>query len=156
MRGTGVHHRHPLWGLVLAVPILTACAAMPGASTTCTERRVYIGSFGQSDHAAQFAIALEKELRDEGFTVVSRQEDADLVLSGVLTMTTVGSGSVIGRFGGFRFGPQPTVAARAIRARSGESVWAEHYESSRPKGLDDRAEDVAEDLWKACRKGWRR
>lgn len=146
----------PLMILVVSSLALGACAVMTGDSPGCAERRVYIGSFGQSDHAAQFAIALEKELREEGFTVASRQEDADLVLSGVLTMSTVGSGSVIGRFGGFRFGPQPTVAARAIRARTGESVWAEHYESSRPKSLDSRADDVAEDLWKACRKGWPR
>lgn len=146
--------------LVMGLILLVGCATWQDAPRTCLEQRVYVDSFGQGDHPAQFALVLEIELRDEGFVVVKDKGDADLVVSGILTSGPVVGSVVIApsplaaMLAAGRGGSYQTVVARAFKADTGTELWRGYYEPKKPTKLGSLAEDVAEDLWKACKKRW--
>jgi hypothetical protein len=105
--------------------------------------RICVGDMGQSDEAARFRLLLEEELAKQKFTVVSQPEQADGVLTGVVTVRVY----------------EDTSVARAtvqLRAPSGERLWGGDFEPRRAmfKKVKDtvkfRAQNIAEDL----RKDW--
>jgi hypothetical protein len=49
-------------------------------------RRIYVGEMGEGDEARRFRLLLEDELVKKDFTVVSRPQDADAVLTGALSV----------------------------------------------------------------------
>ena len=66
--------------LLITKPLVEATRGEVAIRSTAA---VNISSFGSTDGAARFALALEQELIDQGFRVVSDPKTADLVLSGV-------------------------------------------------------------------------
>ncbi len=133
-------------------------ASPPRPPQGCLERRVVVGSFGDSEWSRHFTVALAAELRDEGFTVVGESVRAELALTGEVTMTPVEEfrffGLMRGASGGYRKGMQPVVSIEARRP-TGEPVWSHYYASTKEKTLADWAEEAAEDLWRACKRQWR-
>lgn len=49
-------------------------------------RRIYVGEMGERDEAKRFRFLLEDELSKKGFTVVNREQDADAVMTGALSV----------------------------------------------------------------------
>jgi len=86
--------RHLGLVLVLVLLGLAACASggAPGATGQprppegCQERRVVVGSFGDSEWSQHFGRALAGRLRERGFAVVTDPAGADLAVSGQVTM----------------------------------------------------------------------
>lgn len=80
-----------LVGLWLGTPIISAQTHPPISPTALhLVQKIHIGELGTSDEAARFRLLLEDKLAQQGFTVVDTPEKADAVLSGALSVSTVG------------------------------------------------------------------
>ncbi len=77
-------------------------------------QRIYIGDIGTSDEAKRFRLLVEDKLSQKGFTVVVTPDNADAILSGALSVSTVGF------YGGVS---DINVTARLI-SNSGERLWS--------------------------------
>lgn len=77
-------------------------------------QKIYIGDIGTSEEAVRFRLLLEDKLSQKGFTVVTQPENADAILSGALSVSTVGF------YGGVS---DINVTARLI-SNSGERLWS--------------------------------
>lgn len=49
-------------------------------------QKIYVGNMGENDEAERFRLLLEEQLSAKGFTVVDRSEEADAILTGVLSV----------------------------------------------------------------------
>ena len=104
-------------------------------------QRVYVGDMGTADEADRFRFLLEEQLTKRGFTVVSKEEEADAVLTGALSV---------------RVQDKKTEARAFVRltSRDGAPLWAKDFGHKRfrvnPFSLQEptrrRAEEVAEAL----------
>lgn len=61
-------------------------APASGATRLHQVQRIYIGDMGEIDSAERFRLLLEEQLVKRGFGVVLREEEADAILGGVLSM----------------------------------------------------------------------
>lgn len=78
--------------------LLAAFVALAGAATAQVRPRtlvqqprpvvqkVYVGDMGYEDEAERFRLLVEEQLQKRGFEVVLHADDADAVLTGVLTV----------------------------------------------------------------------
>ncbi|HVF51152.1 MAG TPA: hypothetical protein VNA19_13750 [Pyrinomonadaceae bacterium] len=76
---------------LLFSPVLSlaqgATAAQASEATRLHQvQRIYIGDMGDRDSAERFRLLLEEQLVKRGFGVVLREEQADAILGGVLSM----------------------------------------------------------------------
>ena len=105
---------------------------------------IYIGSMGQSDEAERFKLLLEDALTKQKFTIVEKEQDADAVLSGVLSIRVYDKESIA------------RVTVR-LKNQTGALLWSGDFQ---PKmsffGSSDtvklRAENVAKGLRKSIKK----
>lgn len=98
--------------IVLALPLVAYDAPKPALAGV---EKIYVGSMGQADEAERFRLLLEQELNRVGFRVVGRAEDADAILSGVLTVRVYAD----------------TSRARAtvvLKSPDGEVLWSGDFE----------------------------
>jgi hypothetical protein len=54
--------------------------------TLATVNRVHLQPFGRTEAAERFALILEQELIDQGFSIASSPDSADITLSGIVSM----------------------------------------------------------------------
>ena len=104
-----------------------------------TVRKICVGEMGQSDEAARFRMLLEDELAKKRFTIVAQPEQADAVLTGVLSVRVYSDTSL-------------ARATVKLQSPAGERFWGGDFEPRRAffKRVKDtvrfRAENVAGDL----------
>ena len=92
---------------VITKPLVEASHAEVALRSTAA---VNVSSFGSTDGAARFVLALEQELIDQGFRVVADPKTADLVLSGAFEQI-------------WRIDKIQTNATLRGNTASGERVW---------------------------------
>jgi len=109
-------------------------------------QKIYVGDMGSADEADRFRLLLEEALSKKGFTIVDREDRADAILSGALSVRVFDDKS----------------EARAfvrLTTHNGESIWAKDFGNKlffnpfhRAEPVKRRAEDVANRL----REDWKR
>jgi hypothetical protein len=109
-----------------------------------TVEKIYVGSMGQTDESERFRLLLAEQLSKVGFTSVSKSEDADATLTGVLTVRVYADTSI-------------ARATVVLSDRDGQRIWGEDVEPRyKFGGTNDtvkfRAENVAKDLRKVWKK----
>ena len=110
-------------------------------------QKIYIGDMGNADEADRFRLLLEEQLLKRNFDVVLRPEDADAVLTGVLSVRVYDRKS------------EARVTVR-LASRDGQLLWAKDFGHKRilvnPLSFQEptkrRAEEVAEALRRDFRK----
>lgn len=118
------------------VVLLLATATF--ATTNSALQTIYIGSFGQTDDAERLRMLLVDHLTSAGFTPVKDASSADAILSGILTVHHVGTGT------------EARVTA-VLTDKTGKPVWRGDYGSSFHPG-NDAVKWRANDITKALRK----
>jgi hypothetical protein len=109
-------------------------------------RKIYVGDMGSADEADRFRLLLEEALSKKGFTIVDREDRADAILSGALSV---------------RVFDQKSEARAFVRLTTsgGESIWARDFGNKLFFNPFHRAEPVkrrAEDVAKRLREDWKR
>lgn len=103
-------------------------------------RKIYVGDMGRADEAERFRLLVGEELAKRGFNVVDRQEDADAVLSGALSV---------------RVGDDSTEARAFVKleTQNGVRLWARDFGNrlvynpfSRKEPTKRRASEIAKEL----------
>jgi hypothetical protein len=133
----------------VAALCLAACASATHAlqhrprrlATLPEVQKIYIGDMGADDEADRFRLLLEEQLLKRNFAVVLKEEDADALLTGVLSVRTYDDKS------------EARATVRLV-SPSGEVMWAKDFGHKRftvnPFSLQEptrrRAEEVAEAL----------
>lgn len=109
-------------------------------------QKIYVGDMGSADEADRFRLLLEEALSKKGFTIVDREDRADAILSGALSVRVFDDKS----------------EARAfvrLTTAGGESIWARDFGNKIFFNPFHRAEPVkrrAEDVAKRLREDWKR
>jgi hypothetical protein len=109
-------------------------------------QRIYVGEMGSSDETERFRLLLEDELRKKGFTIGASIENADAVLTGILSLRPEES----------RFLARATVRLKTAT----NTLWSGDFEPKlHLRGPRDsvklRAQDIADKLrddWKKSAK----
>lgn len=109
--------------------------------------KIYVGEMGKSDDAERFRMLVRENLTMKGFTVVEKKEDADAILSGIVS-TQLSQGTTRAR------------ASAELRAQDGTTLWSGDFGVHLKFGLHRdslklRAEDLADGLrddWKKAAK----
>jgi hypothetical protein len=110
-------------------------------------QKIYIGDFGTSDEAARFRLLLEAHLSNKGFTVVNKPENADGILTGILSVTLENGSSR---------------ARASVRLKSSEGVLLWSHEAGhkappiRLKVSRDHVKNRAEDVANKLRGDWKK
>ena len=140
---------------VAAVLCLIACASATPALQHRARRvavlpevqKIYIGDMGTADEADRFRLLLEEQLLKRSFAVVLKEEDADAVLTGVLTVRTYDDKSEV----------RATVR---LVSPGGEVLWAKDFGHKRfsvnPFSLQEPARRRAEEVAEALRRDFKR
>ncbi len=136
--------------IAAVVGIFTPFSILPRATaegvnqpTLCSVRKIHVGSTGDTDEAKRFRLLLEEQLSGKGFTVVERPEDADGVLTGVLSV---------------RVHDKKTQARVYVKLSTSQGVriWGKDFGSritspfNRTEPVKLRAQDVANALREEC------
>ncbi len=105
-------------------------------------QKIFVGEMGQSDEAARFRMLLEEQLAKVKFATVSKPEDADAILTGVLSVRVYSDESI-------------ARATVVLKGTGGERLWGGDFQPrAHFGGVKDtvrfRAENIAGDL----RKDW--
>ncbi|HYP00051.1 MAG TPA: hypothetical protein VER76_07660, partial [Pyrinomonadaceae bacterium] len=107
--------------------------------------KIYVGDMGTNDEAERFRLLLEEALTKRGFTVVSRAEDSDAVLTGALSVRVLDRAT------------EARVYVR-LETRGGERLWAKDFGHKRLRANPfDRTEPTkrrAGDVAKGLREDW--
>ena len=108
-------------------------------------QKIYVGDMGSDDEADRFRLLLEDALTKRGFTVVSRAEDSDAVLTGALSVRVLARQT------------EARVYVR-LETRGGERLWAKDFGHKRLRANPfDRTEPTkrrAGDVAKGLREDW--
>ena len=142
--------------LTLFAGLVLSAAASPAASgkgdTRYLQRgrlqkvqKIYVGDMGSDDEADRFRLLLEEALTKRGFTVVSRAEDSDAVLTGALSVRVLDRAT------------EARVYVR-LETRGGERLWAKDFGHKRlrvnPFDRTEPAKRRAADVAKGLREDW--
>ena len=121
-----------------------------GHQDACSERTVFVGDMGNDENVPRFRILLEKSLREEGFTVLPDRQQADITLSGVMSV----GHSRAGMFGEIK----TTQVYTTLNVETSQGL-VHTIDISATHGRGDhvaiRAQQVAEVLLQACRQRWK-
>ena len=147
--------RSQLKVFVAALLCLVACASATSALQHRPRRaavlpdvqKIYIGDMGTADEADRFRLLLEEQLLKRNFAVVLKEEDADAVLTGVLSVRTYDDKS------------EARATVRLVSA-SGEVLWAKDFGHKRftvnPFSLQEPTRRRAEEIAEALRRDFKR
>ena len=140
---------------VAALVCLAACAPAAHALQRRARRvavlpavqKIYIGDMGTADEADRFRLLLEEQLLKRNFAVVLKEEEADAVLTGVLSVRTYDDKS------------EARATVRLV-SPSGEVLWAKDFGHKRftvnPFSLQEPARRRAEEVAEALRRDFKR
>jgi hypothetical protein len=128
--------------IVLAVAMLSASSADAPDPKLHTVGIVHVGAMGQSDEAERFRMLLDEELRKVGFHLAEKPENADAILTGVLTVRVYADTSLA----------RATVVLKTI---SGEKLWGGDFQpKAHLRGPNDTVKFRAQNIAKQLRKDW--
>ena len=111
-------------------------------------QKIYVGEMGNSDEAARFRLLLEEELTKKDFTVATKPEAADAILTGVLSLRVYADESL-------------ARATLRLKSQSDDVLWSGDFQPKAAlfKRVSDtvkfRAQNIAEKLrddWKKSAK----
>lgn len=134
----------PLRPAVLALLLLLATGSFALDTKASLKKlgRIHVGSMGEGDEGEHFRVMLGYELGRSGFKVVDFEQQADVVLTGLLS-TRVQAG-------------RPVVRATVfLKTRDGKTLWTGDFDDTadgkrrNEDTLRRRAEDVAKALKRA-------
>lgn len=115
-------------------------------SSTQHIQKIFVGDMGKADEASRFRLLLEDELTKRGFTVVDSADQADGVLTGVLSLRVLDEKS------------QARVYV-TMNAPGGQRIWARDFGErvlvnpfKRIEPVKRRAQEVAKELEEEWRK----
>ena len=130
-----------LFGSAMSQFFLPAANAnnLEGQSELSAVRKIHVGSMGDTDESERFRLLLEEQLSGKGFSVVERPEEADGILTGVLSV---------------RVHDKKTQARVYVKlsTRQGVRLWGKDFGSritspfNRTEPVKLRAQDVANAL----------
>ena len=110
-------------------------------------QKIYIGDMGTADEADRFRLLLEEQLLKRNFAVVLKPEEADAVLTGVLSVRTYDDKS------------EARATVRLV-SPGGEVLWAKDFGHKRftvnPFSLQEPTRRRAEEIAEALRRDFKR
>lgn len=89
--------RKHIWSLTIFAAVLCLSLVQTTAQTPALAgqdqfrlvQKIYVGDMGTLDTAERFRLLLEEQLARRGFQIVAREDRADAVLSGVLSLPVI-------------------------------------------------------------------
>lgn len=106
-------------------------------------QKIYVGEMGNSDEAARFRLLLDEKLSKKGFTVVDKEEKADAILIGALSVRVYDDGSV-------------ARATVQLKSPNGERLWGGNFTPRTTFKRKDTVELRAEDIANRLREDWKK
>jgi hypothetical protein len=106
-------------------------------------QKIYIGEMGNSDEAARFRLLLDDKLSKKGFIVVDKEEKADAILTGALSLRVYDDGSV-------------ARATVLLKSPNGERLWGGNFTPKRTFKRKDTVQLRAEDIADRLRSDWKK
>jgi hypothetical protein len=131
---------------IVAGPVLPFSEPTQARSGTQHIQKIYVGDMGKADEASRFRLLLEDELAKRGFTIVDSADQADGVLTGVLSLRVLDEKS------------QARVYV-TMNSPGGQRIWARDFGErvlvnpfKRIEPVKRRAQEVAKELEEEWRK----
>jgi hypothetical protein len=121
--------------LLLAVPVI--------AQDLHKVNKIFIGDMGTSDEAERFKMLLDDSLSKKGFTVVDKEEKADAVMTGVLSVRDHAKSSEA----------RVTIF---LKDKDGNKLWSMNFGSHRTWLRKDPVEARADDVASKLRDDWKK
>ena len=117
-------------------------------ATPVSVQKIYVGDMGYDDEAERFRLLIEEQLQKRDFDIAANPDEADAVLTGILTVTH------------YEYNYDASVAVR-LTSRAGDVLLTKGFGASaklfanplnRKEPLQQRAEQVAEALKREYKK----
>jgi hypothetical protein len=131
---------------VVAGPVRAYSGPTQVRSRTQRIQKIYVGDMGKADEASRFRLLLEDELAKRGFTIVDSADQADGILTGVLSLRVLDENS------------QARVYV-TMNSPGGQRIWARDFGErllvnpfKRIEPVKRRAQEVAKELEAEWRK----
>ncbi|MDD5544930.1 MAG: hypothetical protein PHX83_17320 [Acidobacteriia bacterium] len=124
--------------LIVSAPVVASEKRDLNPAKLQSVHKVYVGEMGTTDEAARFRMLLAQELSKKGFIVVDQAQNADAILTGILTVRVYADTSI-------------ARATVQLKSANGEILWAGDFQPKRTfKSVSDtvkfRAQNVADAL----------
>jgi hypothetical protein len=138
--------------MVLTPVLLSVLAPSIGMGQDLSSlKAIQVGTMGHTDDAERFRMIAEEQLSKKGFSIVDVPERAEAILTGVITIQNSADGS------------STEFTTVVLKGKDGVRLWSNDYCLWRPyssivkvDGVRFRAEVLANDIQRACKKARRK